>query len=43
MVCAGALILGVHYLSEKSMQSIIDVASDTSNTEYDWSLPFVTA
>jgi len=43
MVCAGLLILGVNYLSEKSMQSVIDVASDASNSEYDWSLPFVTA
>ena len=25
------------------MQSVIDVASDASNSEYDWSLPFVTA
>jgi hypothetical protein len=43
MACAGLLILGVNYLSEKSMQSVIDVASDASNSEYDWSLPFVTA
>lgn len=43
MVCAGSLVLGVNYLSEKSMQSVIDIASDSSNSEYDWSLPFVTA
>jgi hypothetical protein len=43
MICAGSLILGIQYLSEKSMQSIIDVATDDSNHEYDWSLPFVTA
>ena len=43
MICAGALVLGVQYLSEKSMSSLTDVASNDSNHEYDWSLPFVTA
>ena len=43
MICVGSLVLGIHYLSEKSMQSIIDAAADDANAEYDWSLPFVTA
>lgn len=40
---AALLIIGVQFFSEKSMDSIIEVASDSSNTEYDFSLPFVTA
>jgi hypothetical protein len=43
MFGAALLIIGVQYLSEKSMDSIIEVASDSSNAEYDFSLPFVTA
>ena len=43
MFGAAILIIGVQLFSEKSMDSIIQVASDTSNTEYDFSLPFVTA
>ena len=33
----------MNYLSEKSMQSVISVAESASNSEYDWSLPFVIA
>ena len=43
MFGAAILIIGVQLFSEKSMDSLIQVASDTSNTEYDFSLPFVTA
>lgn len=43
MLFVGALVLGTQYLSETSMQSIIKVADNDYNQEYDWSLPFVTA
>ena len=43
MLGAAALIFGVQYFSEKSMTDLIDVASETTNTEYDFSLPFVNA
>lgn len=43
MFGAAILIIGVQLFSEKSMDSIIDAATDTSNHEYDFSLPFVTA
>lgn len=43
MLVTAAFVFCVQYLSEKSMTDIIDAASDYSNDEYDWSLPFVTA
>jgi len=43
MCAAAVLILGVQYMSEKSMSDIIDKVTDESNDEYDWALPFVTA
>jgi hypothetical protein len=43
MVSVAALIFCVNYFSEKSMTNILDAASENSNDEYDWSLPFVTA
>ena len=43
MFGAALLIIGVQLISEKSMDSIIEAASDSSNNEYDFSLPFVTA
>jgi hypothetical protein len=43
MVGAAAFVFCIQYFSEKSMSDIIDVASENSNDEYDWFLPFVTA
>jgi hypothetical protein len=41
MMGAAALILGVQYMSERSMSDIIGKVSDDSNDEYDWALPYV--
>lgn len=43
MFGAAILLIGVQYFSEKSMSSLLDAATDTTNTEYDFSLPFVMA
>ena len=43
MVTMAAFIFGVQYFSEKSMTDLVDIATDTSNNEYDFSLPFVQA
>lgn len=43
MLLAALLIIGVQYFTEMSMKGILDTAADTSNNEYDFSLPFVMA
>jgi hypothetical protein len=41
MLTMAAFIFGVQYFSEKSMTDLVDIATDASNNEYDFSLPFV--
>jgi hypothetical protein len=43
MFGAALFIMAVQYFSEQSMVDLLDIASETSNDEYDFSLPFVLA